>query len=160
MSDVMIRVGPGAPRERCEVSTPDGTITIVSDPTVEPGTLRFETSWIELDRQRHQAMENIEAGAAWRAAGCPAGEILHPRDLYALRKRVAELDLCREVLERMLAGESFVGDGLREMLEQIETPADRHRRFEQLRDQLLAANICLACGAHTPGRSCQCENDE
>lgn len=114
----------------------------------------------EIEAQRQRAIDNREAWDAWRAAGCPAGEILHPRDLYALRKRVTELDLCREVLERMLAGESFVGDGLREMLEQIETPADRHRRFEKLRDQLIAANICLACGAHTPGRSCQCENDE
>ncbi len=36
----------------------------------------------------------------------------------------------------------------------------RYRQFVALRDELLAADMCLACGTHTPGRSCQCENDE
>ena len=36
----------------------------------------------------------------------------------------------------------------------------KYRLFVSLRDELRAAHICLACGDHTPGRSCQCENDE
>jgi hypothetical protein len=36
----------------------------------------------------------------------------------------------------------------------------RHRLFVALRDELEKADVCLACGAHTPGRGCQCENDE
>lgn len=37
---------------------------------------------------------------------------------------------------------------------------DRYRQFVALRDELLAADVCLACGDHTPGRTCQCENDD
>lgn len=39
-------------------------------------------------------------------------------------------------------------------------PDERYRQFVALRDSLLADDICLACGDRTPGRSCQCENDE
>jgi hypothetical protein len=41
---------------------------------------------------------------------------LYTDELGALRKRVAELEPCREVLLRILAGERFDGDALREML--------------------------------------------
>lgn len=61
---------------------------------------------------------------------------LHTDELGALRGRVAELEAA------------------------LRTDGDRHRRFVALRDSLLADDICLACGDHTPGRTCQCENDE
>lgn len=38
--------------------------------------------------------------------------------------------------------------------------AERYAAFVALRDGLLEADICLGCGCHTPGRACQCENDE
>lgn len=33
-------------------------------------------------------------------------------------------------------------------------------QFVALRSILLDADVCLACGARTPGRTCHCENDE
>ena len=37
---------------------------------------------------------------------------------------------------------------------------ERWALYLGLRDGLVAADVCLACGAHTPGRTCHCENDE
>lgn len=39
-------------------------------------------------------------------------------------------------------------------------PRALYSAFVELRDRLRAASVCLACGSVTPGRSCQCENDE
>lgn len=36
----------------------------------------------------------------------------------------------------------------------------KYLTFVRLRDELFEADVCLACGAHTPGRTCHCENDE
>jgi hypothetical protein len=44
--------------------------------------------------------------------------------------------------------------------EQSADPAATYRAFVAMRTALVEADVCLACGDHTPGRTCQCENDE
>lgn len=43
----------------------------------------------DIETLRNRAVANLETGDAWRAAGCPPGELLHPRELYALRDQAA-----------------------------------------------------------------------
>lgn len=84
---------------------------------------------------------------------------LYTDELGALRKRVAELEALHGQAGALIATLSSV-DGAAGALAQAAGPDAAFRVFTALREQLLAAHICLACGAHTPGRHCQCENDE
>lgn len=83
------------------------------------------------------------------------------------RERIVDLSgWLRYALEHWAPGGSDKAERARAALEraEAETPApplaERYRMFTALRDELYAACVCLACGTVTPGRRCQCENDE
>jgi hypothetical protein len=120
----------------------------------------------ELAAQHQQAMDNIEAGDAHRAAGCPPGEILHPRDLYALRTRVAELeaeaiDLKNDAVrfEEMYTERDVALSVAVDRLAELEAglPAAWAALTDEQRYEL-AHSVCRGCGSLDT--KCQCWNDE
>lgn len=94
-----------------------------------------------------EALEGIEQRSA---------ELLREAlDLYASAECVGAT---RE--ERKRVDEMRVMVGLPPLDDWPRTPEALFRAFTELRTELVEADVCLSCGAHTPGRTCQCENDE
>lgn len=104
-------------------------------------------------------LTKAELAAVLDRDGDLLSEVVSEREYQIMEAMAREITMHRDAMApAMLRATRLYTDelgALRKRVAELESEL-----VDRTNDVVLAADVCLACGDHTPGRTCQCENDE